>query len=128
MEWSSPSCISSAKDPGPRGLFPAAPLVECKVIHPLAPLHLRRQVCLLEQKVGGFFIDMVERKWIKSTNEIKAVFFFCKNTNHVTGVHKAHQRDEDLEGAVHDLDVAVLQGTADDRDVGMVIQPLDARH
>lgn len=28
------------------------------------------QVCLLEQKVGGFFIDMVERKWIKSTNEI----------------------------------------------------------
>lgn len=31
MEWSSPSCISSAKDPGPRGLFPAAPLVECKV-------------------------------------------------------------------------------------------------
>lgn len=31
MEWSSPSCISSAKDPGPRGLFPAAPLLECKV-------------------------------------------------------------------------------------------------
>lgn len=29
---------------------------------------------------------------------------------------------------MHDLDVAVLQGTADDGDVGMVIQPLDARH
>lgn len=30
MEWSSPSCFSSAKDPGPRGLFSAAPLVPCK--------------------------------------------------------------------------------------------------
>lgn len=37
-------------------------------------------------------------------------------------------RDQDLEGAVHDLDVPILQGTADHRDVGMAIQPFDARH
>lgn len=97
-------------------------------MHPLAPPHLRRQVCLLEQKVGGFFIDMVERKWIKSTNEIKAVFFFCKNTNNVTGVDKTHQRNQDLEGAVHDLNVPILQRTAYHGDIGMAIQSCDARH
>lgn len=37
-------------------------------------------------------------------------------------------RDQDLEGAVHDLDVPILQGTAYHRDVGMAIQPFDPRH
>lgn len=37
-------------------------------------------------------------------------------------------RDQDLEGAVHDLDVPVLQGAADHGDVGMAVQPFDARH
>lgn len=37
-------------------------------------------------------------------------------------------RNQDLEGAVHDFDVPILQGTAYHRDVGMAIQPFDARH
>lgn len=35
-----------------------------------AALQLYLQGCLLEQEPGRLFIDMVERKWIKSTNEI----------------------------------------------------------
>lgn len=74
--------------------FLAAPLIaRCKVALP----YLCRQVRLLAQKVGGFFIDMVERKWIKSTNEIKAVLFFCKDTHNVTGIDEAHQRYQNLD-------------------------------
>lgn len=45
MEWSSPSCISFAKDPGHRGLFPAAPVVvECEV-YPSSGSSLLTQAC-----------------------------------------------------------------------------------
>lgn len=62
--------------------------------------HLRRQITLLEQRVIGLFIDMVEGEWIKSTNEIKAVLLFCEHAGHITGVHKAKERQQDLGGAV----------------------------
>ena len=37
-------------------------------------------------------------------------------------------RDQDLEGAVHDLNILILQGTAYHRDTGMAMQSCDARH
>lgn len=51
MEWSSPSCISSAKDPGHRALFPAAPL-ECKV-YPSSGSSLLMQACREGEKSEG---------------------------------------------------------------------------
>lgn len=50
MEWSSPSCISSAGDPGHRGLFPAAPL-ECK-IYPSSGSSLFTQACRGKSEAG----------------------------------------------------------------------------
>lgn len=62
MEWSSPSCISSAKDPGPRGLSPAAPLVECKV-YPSSGSSSLTQACKRGEKGEG-------RMWVQSKYSI----------------------------------------------------------
>lgn len=50
MEWSSPSCISFAVDPGHRGLFPAAPL-ECE-IYPYSGSSLFTQACRGKSEAG----------------------------------------------------------------------------
>lgn len=80
--------------------YTAVALVSCRPVitkallpvHSPAADHLRRQVTLFEQQVIGFLIDMVERKWIKSTNEIKAVLLFCEHTGDITGVHESEER------------------------------------
>ena len=54
--------------------------------------HLCRQICLLGQEAGRLFIDMVQGEWVKSTNEIKAVLFFCEHADHVATIDKTQER------------------------------------
>lgn len=68
MEWSSPSCIFSAKIPGYRGLFPAAPLmVECKV-YPSSGSSSLTQACS-----GG-------KKWRQGINVEQVLSCLLKTT------------------------------------------------
>lgn len=68
-----------------------------------------------------FLIDMVEWKWVKSTNEIKAVLLFSKCADDITGVHKTHESNKDLRAAMHDLNVLVVHEAAHDSDVGVAV-------
>lgn len=69
-----------------------------------------------------FLIDMVEWEWVKSTNKIKAVLLLCDDADDVAGVDETQQRDEDLEAAVEDFDVLVLQQAAHDGYIGLCIR------
>lgn len=64
---------------------------------------------------------MVHGKWVKSTNEIKAVLLLGDSADDVTGINKSNERYEYLEGALQDLDVLVLHYAVDDGDVGLCI-------
>lgn len=68
-----------------------------------------------------FLIDMVEWEWVKSTNKIKAVFLLRDNANDITGVDETKQRYKDLEAALQNFYILVLQQAAHNWYVGLCV-------
>lgn len=94
------------------------PNLYSNIIHKREKKHLQR----LLQSDDVKSVESIGHSRTWKQNSISPITAALWHSQHCT------HRNQDLEGAVHDLNVPILQGTAYHRDIGMAIQSCDARH